>query len=105
MSRNNARMVKNFHLKTRRRFVEPHSRRFSVVVSHEPAHSLTALKRPVAASVRSPREQQDVPLPLMIWLGTVTLDIFVKGPSQRAFANEDHLAKDSSFADLTQRSA
>ena len=55
------------------------------------ADSLAALNRPVATDVRTPREQQDVALPLMIPLGMEIFDIFAQGSPQGALAKEDHL--------------
>jgi len=40
-----------------------------MVIAQESAQSLVALNMPVAANVRTPREQQDTALPLMIPLG------------------------------------
>jgi hypothetical protein len=50
-----------------------------MVITQESAQSLAALNRPVAADVRTPREQQDVALPLMIPLGMEMFDILVQG--------------------------
>jgi hypothetical protein len=50
-----------------------------MVITQESAQSLAALNRPVAADVRSPREQQDVALPLMIPLGMEMFDVFAQG--------------------------
>jgi hypothetical protein len=46
-----------------------------MVIAQESAQSLAALNRPVAADVRTPREQQDVALPPMIPLGMEMFDI------------------------------
>jgi hypothetical protein len=74
-----------------------------MVITQESAQSLAALNRPVAADVRTPREQQDVALPLMIPLGMEMFDILAQGSPQGA--RRITLDKHSSFTDLTQRSA
>ena len=64
-----------------------------MVITQEPAQSLPTLNRPVAADVRTTREQQDVALPLVIPLGMEMVDIFAQGSPQRALAKEDHLGQ------------
>ena len=76
-----------------------------MVMPQESAQSLAALNRPVAADVRTPREQQDVALPLMIPLGMEMFDILAQGSPQGARQKRITLDKHSSFTDLTQRSA
>ena len=53
-----------------------------MVITQESAESFTTQHRLLAADIRSPREQQDVALPLMIPFGMVTLDIFTQHPTQ-----------------------
>jgi hypothetical protein len=60
-----------------------------MVIAQESAQSLAALNRPVAANVRTPREQQDIALPLMIPLGMEMFDIFAQRSPQRALVKED----------------
>jgi hypothetical protein len=55
----------------------PRSRCLLMVITQESAQSLAALNRAVAADVRTPREQQDIALPLVIPLGMEMFDIFV----------------------------
>src|ERR1700738_1766634 len=62
-----------------------------MVITQESAQSLAALNRPVAADVHTPREQQDVALPLMIPFGMVMLDIFAQHPTQGALTKEDYI--------------
>ena len=64
-----------------------------MVITQESAQSLAALNRPGAADGRTPREQQDVALPLMIPLGMEMFDIFAQGSPQRALAKENHLGQ------------
>ena len=45
-----------------------------MVIAQESAQPLAALNMPVAANVRTPREQQDIALPLMI-LGVLGISI------------------------------
>src|SRR5438309_11787 len=59
-----------------------------MIITQESAQSLTALNRPVAADVRTPREQQDIALPLVIPLAMVMFDIFAQRSPQRALAKE-----------------
>ena len=75
-----------------------------MVIAQE-SQSLAALNRPVAADGRTPREQQDVALPLMISLGMEMVDILTQSSPQGALAGRITLDKHSSFTDLTQRSA
>jgi hypothetical protein len=51
------------------------------------------LNMPVAAGVCSPREQQDIALPLMIALSMIMFDIFAQGPPQRALTKQDDLGQ------------
>ena len=60
-----------------------------MVITQESAQSLAALNRPVAADVRTPREQQDVALPLMIPLGMEMFDILAQGSPQGAVCTEN----------------
>ena len=53
------------------------SRRLSMVIAQEPAQSLAAPHRPLSVTVRIPRKQQDVTLPLVISLGMEMVDIVV----------------------------
>jgi hypothetical protein len=62
-----------------------------MVIAQEPAQSLAASNRTVAADVRTSREQQDIALPLMIPLGVVMLYIFANGPPQGTLAKQNHL--------------
>src|SRR5262245_22731564 len=62
-----------------------------MVIAQESAQSLAALNRPIAADVRTPREQQDVALPLMIPLGMEMFDILTQSSQQGALAKEDNL--------------
>src|SRR5262249_17553342 len=71
----------------------PRSRCLLMVIAQESAQSLAALNRPVAAGGRTPREQQDVALPLMIPLGMEMFDILTQNSPQGALANEDHLGQ------------
>ena len=71
----------------------PRLRCLLMVITQESAQSLAALNRPVATDVRTPREQQDVALPLMIPLGMEMFDIFAQGSPQGALAKEDHLGQ------------
>ena len=64
-----------------------------MVIAQESAQSLAALNMPVAANVRTPREQQDIALPLMIPLGMEMFDIFPQRAPQGALAKEDHLGQ------------
>ena len=64
-----------------------------MVIAQESAQSLAALNMPVAANVRTPREQQDIALPLMIPLGMEMFDIFAQCSPQGALAQEDHLGQ------------
>jgi hypothetical protein len=64
-----------------------------MVIAQESAQSLAALNRPGAADVRTPREQQDVALPLMIPLGMEMFDILTQNSPQGALAKEDHLGQ------------
>src|SRR5258707_10603035 len=59
-----------------------------MVITQQAAQSLAALNRPVAAGVCTPREEQNIALPLMIPLG-----MFAQRSPQRALAKEDHLAQ------------
>src|SRR5262249_53816774 len=45
------------------------------------------------APAETPREQQDITLPLVIPFGMEMFDIFVQRSPQRALAKEDHLAQ------------
>jgi hypothetical protein len=47
-----------------------------MVVTQESAQSLATLNRLLVVDVRTPREQQDIALPLVIALRMVMLDIF-----------------------------
>jgi hypothetical protein len=49
-----------------------------MVIAQESAQSLAAQNGPVAADGRTPREQQDVALPLMISLGMEMVDILTQ---------------------------
>ena len=69
------------------------SRRLLMVITQEPAQSLTALHRPGAADACVAGEQQDVVLPLMIALSMVMLDVFAQGAPQGALAEEDYLGQ------------
>jgi hypothetical protein len=53
-----------------------------MVITQESAESFTTQHRLLAADIRTPREQQDVALPLMIPFGMVMLDIFTQPPTQ-----------------------
>src|SRR5438105_3942855 len=64
-----------------------------MVIAQESAQWLVALNMPVAANVRTPREQQDIALPLMIPLGMEMFDIFPQRAPQGALAKEDHLGQ------------
>src|SRR6266404_9633 len=64
-----------------------------MVITQQAAQSLAALNMPVAAGVCTPREQQDIALPLMIALGMIMFDIFAQGPPQRALTKQDHLGQ------------
>src|SRR5260370_33056380 len=68
----------------------PRSRCLLMVIAQESAQSLAALNRPGAADVRTPREQQDVALPLMIPLGMEMFDILAQRSPPGALAKEDH---------------
>jgi hypothetical protein len=57
-----------------------------MVITQESAQSLAALNRPVAADVRTPREQQDIALPLVIPLGMEMFDIFAQCSPQGALS-------------------
>jgi hypothetical protein len=57
----------------------------------EPAEM--GLSRMPMARRHTPREQQDVALPLMIPFGMVMLDIFAQGSPQGALAKENHLGQ------------
>jgi hypothetical protein len=69
--------------------VPPRSCCLLMVITQESAQSLAALNRPVAADVRTPREQQDVALPLMIPLGMEMFDILAQGSPQGAVCTEN----------------
>src|SRR6266851_523479 len=69
----------------------PRSRCLLMVITQESAQSLAALNRAVAADVRTPREQQDIALPLVIPLGMEMFDIFAQHSPQGALAKEDYL--------------
>jgi hypothetical protein len=64
-----------------------------MVITQESAQSLAALNRPVAADVCTPREQQDIALPLVIPLGMEMFDIFAQCSPQGALAKQDHLGQ------------
>src|SRR5439155_19129658 len=64
-----------------------------MVITQQAAQSLAALNRPVAAGVCTPREQQDIALPLVVPFGVKMFDIFAQCSPQRALAKEDHLAQ------------
>jgi hypothetical protein len=64
-----------------------------MVIAQESAQALAALNRPVAADGRTPREQQDVALPLMIPLGMEMFDTLTQSPPQGVLAKEDHLGQ------------
>ena len=64
-----------------------------MVITQESTQSLAALNRPIAADVRTPREQQDVALPLVIPLGMKMFDIFPQRAPQGALAKQDHLGQ------------
>ena len=64
-----------------------------MVITQQATQSLAALNMPVAAGVCTPREQQDIALPLMIPLGMEMFDIFAQRSPQRALAKEDHFAQ------------
>ena len=51
------------------------------------------IEHAVAANVRTPREQQDIALPLVIPFGMEMFNIFAQRSPQRALAKEDHLAE------------
>ena len=57
-----------------------------MVVTQESAQSLATLNGLLVVDVRTPREQQDIVLPLVIALRMVMLDIFAQRPPQRALA-------------------
>src|SRR6266404_5824871 len=57
-----------------------------MVITQQAAQSLAALNRPVAAGVCTPREQQDIALPLVIPFGMEMFDIFAQRSPQRALA-------------------
>src|SRR6266849_2887920 len=71
----------------------PRSRCLLMVITQESTQSLAALNRYPAAGVRTPREQQDVALPLVIALRMEVFDIFAQRPPQGAFAKENHLGQ------------
>ena len=62
-----------------------------MIITQEPAQSFAALNRAGAADVGTPREQQDIALPLVIPLGMVMLDVFDQGSPQRALAEQNRL--------------
>ena len=62
-----------------------------MVITQKSARSLAALNKLVATDGRTPREQQDVALPLMIPLGMEIFDIFTQGSPQGALAKEEHI--------------
>jgi hypothetical protein len=64
-----------------------------MVIPQQAAQSLAALNMPVAAGVCTPREQQDIALPLVVPFGMEMFDIFAQRSPQRALAKEDHLAQ------------
>src|SRR5262249_882021 len=64
-----------------------------MVITQQAAQSLAALNMPLAAGVCTPREQQDITLPLVIPFGMEMCDIFAQRSPQRALAKEDHLAQ------------
>ncbi|MGZ9105771.1 MAG: hypothetical protein ACXW3M_08120 [Rhodoplanes sp.] len=77
-----------------------------MVITQQAAQSLAALNMPVAAGVCTPREQQDIALPLVIPFGMEMFDIFAQRSPQRALAKEDHLAQALLLhRPVTQRSA
>ena len=65
-----------------------------MVITQESTQSLAALNRPVAADVRTPREQQDIALPLVIPLGMEMFDIFAQGSPQGAVCIENFIRID-----------
>lgn len=67
------------------------SRRLTMIVAEKPAQSFAALHRPVALTIRVPRKQQDVALPLVVSLCMEMIDVFAQRPPQRALAEQDHL--------------
>ena len=64
-----------------------------MVITQQATQSLAALNMPVAAGVCTPREQQDVALPLVIALGMIMRDIFAQGPAQGALTEQNHLGQ------------
>jgi len=64
-----------------------------MVITQQATQSVAALNMPVAAGVCTPREQQDIALPLVIPFGMEMFDIFAQRSPQRALAKEDHLAQ------------
>ena len=67
------------------------SRNLAMIVAQEPAQSLAAANRPLAAAVRVSGKQQDVAVPLVIPLGMEMVDVFAQRPPQGALAEQDHL--------------
>src|SRR3989442_504570 len=55
-----------------------------MVITQQATQSLAALNMPVAAGVCTPREQQDIALPLVIPFGMEMFDIFAQRSPQRA---------------------
>ena len=76
-----------------------------MVVTQESAQSLATLNGLLVVDVRTPREQQDIVLPLVIALRMVMLDIFAYARRSEPSPNRTTLDRHSSFTDLTQRSA
>ena len=64
-----------------------------MVVTQESAQSLATLNGLLVVGVRTPREQQDVALPLVITLSMVMLDIFAQRAPQGALTEEKHLGQ------------
>src|SRR5258707_5196700 len=64
-----------------------------MVITQQAAQSVTALNMPVAAGVCTPREQQDIALPLVIPLSMEVFDIFSQRASQRLLTKENHLGQ------------
>ena len=72
-----------------------------MVITQESAQSLAGLNRPVAANVRTPREQQDIALPLGMEMFEYSLSARRRERSPKRITLDKH----ASFTDLTQRSA
>lgn len=76
----------------------------AVILAKKRAQSFVTLQRPLAMMICVPRKNQDVTLPLVIFLGMEMVDVSLRARRNERSPKQDYLDRHSSLPDLTQPS-